>query len=127
MLYKRIEANDDKDWTHYIKTVLNNYNNKNIHSVTGFTPNYARLAKYRLRVLYNLKIKAKANRKYPKIDVGDKVRVFRKKTLFDKERIGKWSPEIYTVENIIEQDDQKLFKLKDIDKPFIRSEILLVD
>ena len=115
-----------KNWTNYLNTVLNIYNNKNIHSSTGYTPNYARLAKYRNKVLFNLEQNRKLNKKYPTINVGDKVRIFKKKDKMTKERVPRWSPELYTVEKIIDDDNQKLYKLIHIPNIYIRSEILLV-
>ena len=45
----------------------------------------------------------------------------------DKERKACWSKDLYTVEQIKEENHQKLYKLRGIDRSFIRSEIFLVD
>jgi hypothetical protein len=74
-----------------------------------------------MRMLLN----AKRNRTYPNIYVDD--RVYRKKSLMDKERVPVWSKVLHTVEKIIEEDGQKLYKVSGYDKAFVRSEILLVN
>jgi hypothetical protein len=126
-IYKRVEGLEDPVWTNHLKTVLNNYNNKHISRATGFTPNTARLAKHRTEIKMRMLLNAKRNRKYPNISVDDKVRVYRKKSLMDKERVPVWSKVLHTVEKIIEEDGQKLYKVSGYDKAFVRSEILLVN
>ena len=126
-IYKRVEGLEDPVWTNHLKTVLNNYNNKHISRATGFTPNTARLAKYRTEINMRMLLNAKRNRKYPNISVDDKVRVYRKKGLMDKERVPVFSKVLHTVERVIEEDGQKLYKISGYDKLFIRSEILLVN
>jgi hypothetical protein len=50
-----------------------------------------------------------------------------KKDRFDKERHGIWSRDLHTVEDIVEHDGQQLYKIRGYTKPFVRSEILLVE
>ena len=50
MLRERVEGQDIPIWTDHIKAVMNQYNNKMVHSATGFTPEQARLAKNRLKI-----------------------------------------------------------------------------
>jgi hypothetical protein len=45
----------------------------------------------------------------------------------DKGRVPVWSKVLHTVEKIIEEDGQKLYKVSGYDKAFVRSEILLVN
>jgi len=127
MIYRRVEAQSNPIWTDHIKRVLHNYNYKMIHSATGFTPDEARLARHRETIHTRLELKGKNNRKYPLIEVGAKVRIYKKKSKMDKERIGVWSKDLYTVESIKDEEYQKIYKLRNVDRPFVRSEILLVD
>ena len=60
--------------------ILLTYNNKNIHNTTQFTPSDARKNINHLAVKLNMEMKAKRNRKYPEVNVGDNVICFRKKT-----------------------------------------------
>jgi hypothetical protein len=127
MVYKRVEGLNDPIWTNHLKTVLNNYNNKHISRATGMTPSDGRLSKYRAEIRMNMLMNAKRNRKYPNVSIDDKVRLFRKKDRFDKERHGIWSRDLHTVEDIVEHDGQQLYKIRGYTKPFVRSEILLVE
>mgnify|MGYP003344810707 FL=1 len=126
LIYRRVEALNDPFWQHHIKNVLNQYNNKNVHRSTKFTPKDARLAKNYQKVKMNLESLRKTNRKYPNINVDDNVRIYKKKDKYDKERIGVWSKDSYKVEEIIESDGQKLYKTSAREKPFMRSELLLI-
>lgn len=127
MIYKRVEGLNDPIWTNHLKTVLNNYNNKHISRATGMTPSDGRLSKYRAEIRMKMLMNAKRNRKYPNVSIDDKVRLFRKKDRFDKERHGIWSRDLHTVEDIVEHDGQQLYKIRGYNKPFVRSEILLVE
>ena len=77
-------------------------------------------------VKVKLELHAKKKRKYPDINVGDSVRVYQKKKIFDKERVPRWTAETYKVENITEDFGRKFYKVEDWTKPFIRHEILKV-
>ena len=46
---------------------------------------------------------------------------------FNEEIHGIWSRDLHTVEDIVEQDGQQLYKIRGYSKPFVRSEILLVE
>jgi hypothetical protein len=101
------------------------YNYKMIHSSTGYTPNAGREAKNNLNVKLNLELKRVSTRKYPDVEEGDKVRLYKKKDKLDKERVGVWTDTIHTVERIEEQRGQKFYYLKDRSRPMLRHEILL--
>ena len=62
------------------------YNNKSKHSSHGLTPSEARQESNSVDVKINLEMKAKRTRRYPDIDVDNKVKIYKKKTQFDKER-----------------------------------------
>ena len=86
MLYKRVEADEKKgkeniQWPDYILEIeiLLTYNNQIKHSATGFTPTEARKPSNQFKVKLNLTIKGKKNRVYPELDVGDEVKIFRKR------------------------------------------------
>ena len=126
-IYKRVEGLSDPDWTKHIRQVLNYYNNKHISRATGFTPKQARIAKYRAEIKMKLLMNAKRNRQYPNISVDDKVRLYRKKDKLDKQHVGVWSHTLHTVEKIIEENGQTLYKIKGYERPFLRSDILLTE
>jgi hypothetical protein len=70
------------------------------------TPAQAREPKNRLDVKFNLELQRKHNRMYPDVSVGDKVRIYKKKSKFAKERVGVWTDTIHTVEDIKESQGQ---------------------
>ena len=59
------------------------------------TPNDATKPHNRIDAKVNMELKAKHNRKYPELSVGDKVRIFEKRKVGDKERKPIWSAEIF--------------------------------
>ena len=88
-LFKRVDA-DEKggkhniQWTDYMFEIMLTHNNKNRHSTTGMTPNEAKTDENEYEVKVNLELKAKSSRKYPTLQVGDQVKVMRKKQLLKK-------------------------------------------
>ena len=73
-----------------------------------------------------MEIKAKRNMKYPDIDIGDKVKVFKQRGALEKEWVGDYKPDTTTVTDITESLGQTFYKVIGESKPFIRSEILLI-
>ena len=80
MIYKRVEHDENPIWTDYLESVLNQYNNKMVCRITGFTPKDARLAKFRSQIRNNIRKHSKFTRKYPNTSEGDRVRIYTKKT-----------------------------------------------
>ena len=83
MLFKRVD-NDEKrvkkvQWTDYIFEFCLTYNNKMVSSVTKMTPKDARMKKNELDVKMNISLQAKSNRKYPAVEVSDKVKLIYEK------------------------------------------------
>ena len=126
MIYKRLEHSDEKQWVDQLKYVLFTYNFKNVHNVTKFTPNDAKKKQNLIQVKLNLELMRKFNRKYPDIKVGDSVKIYKKKKLFDKQQKSLWSENNYEVTDIIESFDQKFYKTTARDKAFMRNEILKI-
>ena len=54
-------------------------------SITGCTPHEAKQTDNHMDVKFKLELHAKKERKYPDINVGDSVRVYQKKKIFDKD------------------------------------------
>jgi len=55
--------------------------------------------------------KAKRNKLYPELSVGDRVKIKRKKTITEKERTSNFLQGEYIVEEIFEKLNQKYYKL----------------
>ena len=131
LLYRRVEADQKKgknniQWTEYIFEILLTYNNKMKHSATGFTPKDARKPSNELKVKLHLNMNAKRNRVYPDLGVGDEVKIFRKRKPSEKERVGNFSQNVYTIERIDEKLGQKYYYVEGIDRAYLRFELLKV-
>jgi hypothetical protein len=124
MIVERLEQTEKKQWTDCLFPVLLKYNNKmKVHS-THMTPNEMRKPGNTMNVKIALEMRANHTRKYPEISVGDNVKIYKKKTILDKERKGVWSKEVYTVDLITEFNGQKFYHLKGLLRPLMRYEIL---
>ena len=73
-----------------------------------------------------MELKAKLNMKYPEIDIGDKVKVFKQRGALEKEWVGDYKTGTTTVTNITKSLGQTFYKVIGESKPFIKSEILLI-
>ena len=127
MIYKRLEKNKDAKW-YNVKILANSlvmYNYKMVSSATGFTPNNAREKKNELDVRLKLELGRKTTRKYPPIEVNDKVRIYKKKGKFDKERVPVWSENSFNVDKIETSQGHKFYYVSGREKPLLRHEILL--
>lgn len=124
MIYQRVEKTGQK-WHEVLFAVLLTYNNKLIHSTTKMTPKDAMKPENQLNVKLNLELKRKNSRIYPNVNIGDMVKVYRKKDKLDKERLSLWSKDNYKVEGITESMGQKFYKLEGKPKALMRGEILL--
>ena len=131
MLFKRVEADEKKgkqniQWVDYNLEIMLTYNNKMKHSAINMTPNEARKDKNEFRAMINVASKAKKEKIYPELNVGDKVKIKRKKLITEKERTSHWLKGEYTVESISEKLGQKYYKLTDYPRPLLRHELLKV-
>ena len=127
-LYKRIDDSKDKNiqWIDLVYEVILTYNNKLIHSSTKFTPSNARLKKNELDVRLNLLLHKKHSRIYPDLNEGDKVKIYKKKKVGEKERVSYWSDNNYEVETISKSHGQNNFKIIGLTKQFLRNELLKI-
>ena len=129
MLYKRVEADEKKNkqntqWPDYILEILLTYNNQMKHSATGFTPKEARKPSNQFKVKLNLTMKGKKNRVYPELDVGDEVKIFRKRKPNEKERVSNWSQNIYSIERKENKLGQNYYYVSGSARPYLRFELL---
>ena len=131
MLYRRVEADEKRgkqniQWPDYILEILLTYNNQMKHSATGFTPKEARKPSNQFKVKLNLTMKGKKNRVYPELNVGDEVKIFRKRKPHEKERVSNWSQNIYTIENVENKLGQHYYRVEGNNRPYLRFELLKV-
>ena len=76
------------------------YNNKNEHSTTNMIPADATKADNRFDVKLNLELKAKRDRKYPPLAVGDRVKIMLRYNKFRKEHNPLYSDTKHEIEKI---------------------------
>ena len=128
LIYRRLEKNPNMKWyeTKILANSLVMYNYKMVSRATGFTPNEARQKKNELNVKLKLELNRKTTRKYPPIEVNDKVRIYKKKGKFDKERVPVWSENTFNVDKIEISMGQKFYYVSGREKPLLRHEILKV-
>ena len=96
------------------------------HRATKFTPADARQNKNQLDVKLNMELHRVQKRKYPEINVGDTVRIYKKKNNFDKKRVPTWTKTTHVVEKIEEEHNQNFYYITGFPKSLLRNEILKV-
>ena len=96
------------------------------HSSTNKTPDDARKDTHQADVKANLEIRALRNRKYPPLNVGDQVKILRKKKINEKDRTSNWSIEVFKVSSINETLGQKYHTVKNMGRDYTRAELLKV-
>ena len=84
------------------------------------------MKKHELEVKPNIALQSVSKKKYPELDAGDKVKIYRKKDKLDKESVSVWLPTIHTMKDVKGSMGQKLFHLEDKAKAYLRHEMLKV-
>jgi hypothetical protein len=111
-MWKRFTAENTRNWIDMLDGLMYKYNNK-LHSTTGMTPVKASQRENEGRVLEN----TINNNRYIKkgkapFKVGDKVRISRTKTIFEKGYLPNWSEELYVIDQV-QKTTPVTYKLKD--------------
>ena len=91
---------------------LSHLQQKEMHSATNMTPNEASKKNNELKAKVNVAMKARKDRIYPELSVGDKVKIMRKKAITEKERTSHFLKGEYTVESISKSLGQTYLKIK---------------
>ena len=137
LIMTKMVKKEVKRWTEYLDEVLDRMNSKKQsneeeddkiypHKATEFPPNEAAKPENWFEVHNNLEIHAKHNRKYPDLKVGDKVKVYRAKGALGKEDEGDYRYHSTVIKRIERSLGQTFYKVDRIEKPFLRSDILLI-
>jgi hypothetical protein len=124
----RLRARGVHDWTTMLGAVVNQYNNAK-HTTTGMTPLEAREPENEDAVSQAITSRAKSNRKYEPIRVGDTVKVIRKPGKYSEFKAGfnNWSEKTYTVTAVGNEQGQGVYTLQDYPRPLLRHELLRVE
>ena len=112
-MFKYFTDNNTYNYIDALPELVENYNNT-VHSSTKLTPTDASKEKNELTVWRNLyPDRYKTSRLNPKFSVGDKVRITKKKEVFEKGYTTRWTEEIFTIKEIRETNPIT-YKLKDL-------------
>jgi len=112
-MFKYFSANSTRKYIDVLDEMVNNYNNTR-HSSIKMTPVEASLKKNEITVwrnLYSDNLRRTSGPK-PKFSVGDRIRITKKKTLFEKGYTPRWTEEVFTVSKI-QHTDPPTYKIKD--------------
>ena len=102
------------------------YNTKTVHSATAQRPLEATKKGNEFKSKLNVSIQAKRQRTYPELEVGDKVKILRKKAITEKERTSHFLRGNFTVKKISTKMGQKYYDLEGFERPLMRHELLKV-
>ena len=118
-------------WSILLKPALDKYNKTMVHSTTGLVPNEAHKDDNAVEVKANSVLKEKYLRRYPKIEEGDKVKIFTKgkgNYTSRKESRNQWSDETYEVKEVgRDMNLNKYYIVEGKSKRYNRHELLMVD
>ena len=109
-MFKYFSANNTRKYINILDEMVNNYNNTK-HSSIKMAPVEASNKKNKYRVWLTLNGKA-TNPVEPKFSVGDKVRITKKKSNFEKGYTPRWTEEVFTVSQI-KYTDPPTYKISD--------------
>ena len=99
-MFKYFSANSTRKYIDILDKLLAKYNNT-VHSLLGMTPNEASEKANETKVWQKWYANYQpAKRMSPKFKVGDKVRITRKKGIFEKGYTPRWTEEVFTVSEI---------------------------
>ena len=100
IMWKYFTANNTNVYVNVLPDIINKYNNT-YHRSIKCTPIAARKASNYQRVYEALFADDfKTTVQHPKFKIGDRVRIIRKKSTFEKSFTPNWSEEVFTVDNV---------------------------
>ena len=110
-MFKYFTANSTRKYINILDEMVSNYNNTR-HSSIKMTPTKASMKINEKTVFMNLYGDEISEPIVPRFSVGDKVRITKKKNLFEKGYTPKWSEELFTVSGV-QYTDPPTYKIKD--------------
>ena len=99
IMWKYFTANNTHVYIKVLQDIINKYNNT-YHRSIKCKPIAARKASNYKRVYEALFADNKTTVKRPKFKIGDRVRIIRKKSTFEKGFTPNWTEEVFTVDNV---------------------------
>ena len=116
-MFKYFSANSTRRYIDILDKLVNQYNDT-IHSSIHMTPKDASKKKNEVKVWHNLYDRP-VKRVAPKFKVGNKVRITKKKGIFDKGYTPRWTEEIFTISEI-NYTDPVTYKIVDYNNEEIK-------
>lgn len=116
-MWKYFSANNTNKYLNVLPVMIKKYNNTK-HSSIKMTPTEASLNKNEGKVYYQLYGKLQAFKGIPKFNVNDKVRISKKKKMFEKGYTPNWTEEIFVISQI-QNTNPITYKLKDLNEESI--------
>ena len=110
-MFKYFSANSTRKYIDVLDALVEQYNNK-YHSSIKMTPAKASLKENESKAWQNLYPASDGHPSTPKFAVGDRVRITKKKTIFEKGYTPRWTEETFTVTKI-QYTDPPTYKIKD--------------
>ena len=140
LMYKKVKK-DVRPWPEYLSEVLHHMNagrkpidpNNRVRgdektyprNSTGFTPEDAAKPENWFEARNNMEIQAKHNRKYKPIHVGDKVKVWKQKSVLEKENVSDFPDQPVEVKKIVRSIGQTRYVVEGKTIPVLRSDLWL--
>ena len=110
-MFKYFSANSTKRYIDVLDALVQQYNNKH-HSTIKMTPVKVSLKINENKVCRNLYPSNENKPIKQKFSAGDRVLINKKKTLFDKGYMPRWTEEVFTIASI-QYTDPPTYKIKD--------------
>ena len=99
-MWKYFSANNTKRYVDILQKLIDKYNNTK-HRAIGCTPSVARQPASYEQVFNKLyKKKTEERKKVPRFQVGDQVRISKKKKTFEKGFTPNWTEEVFTISSV---------------------------
>ncbi len=114
-----------EDWVDLLPKVIHKYNYDTVSTAHNLTPYEATKDSNKVEVWLHIYNKSQDNKRYAKIEIGDKVRVALKKKTFTKAHDPRFSKEVYRV--IAISEDGYMINNPDHRRLWLRHELRLVE
>ena len=125
MMYKRLEHRSERPWYEILTEVTFTYNHHNVQRTIEITLGDVTKPKNAVEVKRNIITHAKFTRDYPEVNLGDTVRIYRKRKPMDKQQKSVWLEGRYTVQEIRGINGQNCYVTSwYVSKPLLRPFIL---
>ena len=100
-MFNYFSANNTRKYIDVLDEMVNSYNNTK-HSSIKMTPVEGSLKKNETTVFRNLyPIEMQTKRPKPKFVLGDEVRITKKKTVFEKGYLPRWTEEVFLISKVL--------------------------